>query len=145
MHRPWFVIGNLAIGKTGNSASSIPLVRTRTVSITTRMTFDAAANTDVTVKAYYSPDGKNWDTIVYTSWAVTFSVSGTVQRTVIIDPPEHGYLRIAILNGGQAQALSRISAWYTIQSWPMSGDVGHGATYIDTGEERQVVEKETHG
>lgn len=117
MRTPWFNKGYLGIGKTINSDSSIPLVRARTVSITTRMTFDAAADTDVTVYAYYSPDGNNWDTINFATWAVTFGVSATVQRTVIIDPPEHGYLRIALYNGSQAQTISRISAWYTIQSW----------------------------
>ena len=117
MRTPWFNIGNLAIGGTVNSTSSIPLVRARTFSITLRMTFDAAADTDATVYAYYSPDGNNWDTINFATWAITFGVSATVQRTVIIDPPEHGYLRIAIYNSSQAQAISRISAWYTIQSW----------------------------
>jgi len=117
MRTPWFVKGYLGIGKTINSDSSIPLVRARTVSITTRMTFDANADTDVTVKVYYSPDGNNWDTIVFTSWAIAFTASAVVQRTVVLDVPEHGYLRIALYNSSQAQTLASISAWYTIQSW----------------------------
>ena len=117
MRTPWFVKGYLGVGKTVNSDSSIPLVRARTVSFTTRMTFDANADTDVTVKVYYSPDGNNWDTIVFTSWTITFTASTTVQRTCILDIPEHGYLRIAIYNGSQTQTLSAISVWYTIQSW----------------------------
>jgi len=121
MRKPWFVIGNIPISGTGNSTGSIPLVRARTVSITLRMTWDAAADTDATIHAFYSPDGNNWDTINFATWTITFGVSATAQRTVILDPPEHGYLRIAIANGGQAQALSRVSAWYTIQSWDEVG------------------------
>ena len=117
MRTPWFVNGYLGIGKTINSTGSIPLVRARTVSITIRCYFDANADTDLTVYVYYSPDGNNWDTINYATWAIADTASSWVQRTCIIDAPEHGYLRLAIYNGSQAQTCSSISAWYTIQSW----------------------------
>jgi len=145
MHTPWFVIGNIPLSTSGNSDGSIPLVRARTLSITVRLTFGGQIDADATVELYYSPDGSNWDTIPYTSFIIPFTISTTKQRTAIIDPPEHGYVRVAIKNNSAADALSIVTCWYTIQSWGRTGDVGHGATYIDTGEELQKVEKHPHG
>jgi hypothetical protein len=145
MHTPWFIRGYVPASGTANSEGSIVLVRARTLSITVRVTFDGTVNADTTVNLYYSPDGNNWDTTVYTSFIIPFVISTTKQRTRIIDPPEHGYMSVAVVNGSAAGALSSVICWYTIQSWGRTGDVGHGAVYIDTGEEIQKVERHPHG
>jgi len=97
--------------------STIPLVRARTLSITTRLTFAAQIDADAVVSVYYSPDGNNWDTIALTSWAIAFTVSVTKQVTKVIDVPEHGYIWVKVANGSAAAAITNIVLWYTIQSW----------------------------
>ena len=100
---------------------------------------------DPIIHIYYSPDSTNWDTINYTSFAMTYSAAAWVQRTVTIDVPEHGYIRVMVENVSSSYGLVGVEIWYSIQSWPVSGDVGHGAVYVDTGEERQKVAPETKG
>lgn len=142
MKAPWFKEGSIAASGTLISPGDIALVRARTASVTVRLTFGASIDADTTVNVYYSPDGTNWDSIAYTSFTIAYTVSQTKQRSISLNVPEHGYLKISIVNGSSADTLTNIVAWYTVQSWPMSGDIGKGAIYIDTGEEKQIVEKE---
>jgi len=146
MHKPWCSLQTIPASGTVVSTGSIPLVRARNLSITARVTFGASVDADATVYLYYSPDGNNWDTIEFTNFAITYTASGTIQRTACIDCPEHGYMLVKITNGSSQDTVTSPKLWYTIQSWGKTGDVGRGATYIDSGEERQMVEEETrHG
>jgi len=85
------------------------------------MTFPAASDEDAKVYIFYSPDGNNWDYTAYTSFTVGHVASTTVQRTVLIDTPEHGYLWPKVQNNSQAKTISNIIMWYTIQSWEEIG------------------------
>jgi len=117
MEAPFGHISSLAASGSQVLGGSIPLVRARTLSLTIRETCGASIDADTTVGIYYSPDGNKWDSIVYTSWAITFTASETIQRTVLIDPPEHGYLVVKITNGSSADVLTNIKGWFSIQSW----------------------------
>jgi hypothetical protein len=117
MRTPCGIISLIPASGTVSLPSTIPLVRTRTISITVRLTFGAQIAADATVKLYYSPDGNNWDTEVLTSWGIAYTASATKQITRIIDVPEHGYLWVKITNESSADTISRVNVWYTIQSW----------------------------
>lgn len=121
MRTPFDVCGTIPVSGTHWAEKTIPLVRARTLSITTRVDFPAAAASDAVVSLYYSPDGNNWDTIVYTTWNITVTASATVQRTCIIDCPEHGYIWVKVTNGSSAKTLISVKQWYTIQSWDEVG------------------------
>jgi hypothetical protein len=117
MEAPFGQINSLAASGSQFLGGVIPLVRARTLSLTIRETCGAGIDANTTVGLYYSPDGNKWDSIVYTSWEITYTAGSTIQRTVIIDPPEHGYLQVKITNGSQSDVLTNIKGWYSIQSW----------------------------
>lgn len=142
MKTPWFKEGSIPASGTLRSPGDFALVRARSASVTIRLTFGASIDADTTVNVYYSPDGTNWDSVVFTSFVIAYTVSTTKQRTIALNVPEHGYMIISVVNGSSADTLTNIVAWYSVQSWPTSGDIGKGAVYVDTGEEKQIVEKE---
>jgi len=115
------IIGLLGQGATVTAVGSIPLVRARTLTITARMTFSAGSIADTTMNLYFSPDGNNWDTTPYAFIAIPFTASATIQRTLLVDPPEHGYILIQYVNTDQVGSVANVTTWYTIQSWD---DVG---------------------
>lgn len=117
MRTPFSIIGTIPVSGLGWATGTIPLVRARTLSITTRLTFGGAIDADATVYVFYSPDGNNWDSESLTSWAITFTINATKQITKIIDVPEHGYIWTKVLNGSSADVLTNVKQWYTIQSW----------------------------
>ena len=121
MRSPWCQLGTIPAGGSVWSKGSIPLVRARTVTLTARVTFAALANAAVTMNVYFSPDGNNWDTTPYAVLGIPFTVSATIQRTLLLDPPEHGYLRVELANGDQTRAVTIAMLWYTIQSWDEIG------------------------
>jgi len=118
MQKPLGKIESIAASATGLVPGVIPLVRARTLSITADILFGGSIDADAVVEVYYSPDGRNWDDLVYTSFAVTFTVSVNVQRTVSISVPEHGNIQLKVKNGSSADAIDGVTVWYSIQSWP---------------------------
>jgi len=135
MINPWFIKSIIKASGSASSGGQIPLVKARTLSITVRMTFGSSIDADATVYLYYSPDGKHLDTIAYTSFDVTYSAGNTVQRTVVIDPPEHGYMSLKIVNNSSADSITDVKVWYSIQSYRDRIELVRGAITKDTGEE----------
>lgn len=121
MRTPWCNLGSIPPSSSVWSTGTIPLVRARTVTFTGRVTFAAAADADVIMNIYFSPDGNNWDTTPYAVLAIPFTVSATIQRTAIVDPPEHGYLRVELANEDATRTVTIAHLWYTIQSWDEIG------------------------
>jgi outer membrane usher protein FimD/PapC len=117
MENPFCHIESLAVSGSQES-SSITLNRTRSLSITVEATFGGSIDADLEIDVLYSPDGNRWDTIEYTSWAIPFTVSTTQRRTVLIEVPEHGHIKLNITNGSSADTVTDINIWKTIQSWP---------------------------
>jgi hypothetical protein len=140
MRSPLSVITLIPISGTGRAEQTIQLVRARTLSITVRLTFDAASDTDAVVNLYYSPDGNNWDTINFATFTITHTASTTKQRTAIIDPPEHGYIWVTVYNASQAKTFTNVKIWFTIQSWPEVGaEIDDKVTKRE--QERQIIEE----
>ena len=138
MRTPWCNLGTIPANSSVWSTGSIPLVRARTVTFTARVLFDASATADVTMNVYFSPDGNNWDSVVYATIAITVSAGNTVQRTLLVDPPEHGYLRVELANGDQTYTATIARLWYTVQSWD---DIGADQFAIAL---RKALEKEKY-
>jgi len=117
MRTPWSIIGLLGQGATVYAKGSIPLVRARTLTITVQADFSAGSIADTTMNLLFSPDGNNLDTVAYATIAIPFTASATVQRTLLCDPPEHGYMFVQFVNTDAVGSVARIKVWYTIQSW----------------------------
>jgi len=100
-----------------NIIGNLTLVMPRTITITARVKYNAAASQGLKVKLFFSPDGENYDTVAYTSFDVNFSAGAAVQETKIIDAPETGYLRISVQNLDTGQSATGIKVWTTIQEW----------------------------
>jgi len=130
MQKPLGRIETIAASGTEQIPGVIPLVRARTLSITTRLTFGQGIDADAVVYVYYSPDGNKWDTLNLTSWGITFTTSTTKQITKIIDVPEHGHIIIKVTNGSDADTLADVIGWYSIQSWAETDAQSRGL--IDT-------------
>lgn len=135
MREPWFIDANVAASCSANSDGAITLVKARTLSITTQVTFGGSIDADAIVYLYYSPDGRNWDTYAFTSWAITFDTSATEQITKIVNVPEHGYIQARITNGSSADVLTDVNMWYSIQSWEKGTGADRGSVRKDTGED----------
>jgi len=118
MKTPLGILSNIAASGSTFISGVIPLVRARTLSITTRLTCGGSIDADPQMDLFYSPDGQNWDTVAYTTWTMTFTASGTIQKTAIIDPPEHGAFRVKVTNKSAADVLTDVNVWYSIQAWP---------------------------
>ena len=117
MQKPLGRIESIAASGTEQVPGVIPLVRARTLSVTTRLTFGQSIDADAVVKLYYSPDGNRWDTYCLTSWGITFDTSETEQITKVLDVPEHGHIQIKVTNGSDQDTVTDIIVWYSIQSW----------------------------
>lgn len=118
MQKPMGRIETIAASGTAVVPGIIPLVRARTLTITARILFGGSIDANATVKVYYSPDGNRWDTLTYATQSVTYTVSVWVQKTFIVDPPEHGHISVSITNGSSADAIDGVEVFYSIQSWP---------------------------
>lgn len=95
----------------------IDLRNVRSLSITVRVTYHASATKGITVKFYFSPDGKHWDTVPYSQYQPDFTAGETVQETVKIEVPEWGYLQVEVKNEDGSYPASDIYIWRTIKTW----------------------------
>ena len=108
---------NLAAATEIRMAGDLPLVRGRTISATLRATFGAGAPANINLNAYYSPDGRSWDTVPAATFPLV-AVAGTMQqRTEVLGLPEWGYFYLAAENLDQAIAATNVEIWYSIQSF----------------------------
>lgn len=138
MRTPWSIIGLLGQGATEYANGSIPLVRARTLTITVRCDFSGGSIADTTMNLLYSPDGSNLDTVPYATIAIPFTAGATVQRTLLCDPPEHGYMMVQFVNTDAVGSVARLKVWYTIQSWD---DIGADLNAIAL---RKALDKEKY-
>jgi len=92
----------------------ITLYRMQTFAVAVRATYDAAATAGVRLKFYFSPDGKNYDTVAYAYFDIDLTAGSTVQETKLVDAPEKGNLRVAIENIDAVKAATVVTAWVSI-------------------------------
>jgi len=89
----------------------------RTLTITCRVTYDGSATNPVRVNLYFSPNGKQWDTVPYTYFEPDLSAGETVQETAIIDMPEGGYMMFEVENRDSSVSATNIKVWIDFVRW----------------------------
>lgn len=118
MRKTFHVGGTIAASGSSPSAGTINLVRTRTLSVTASAKFHGSATGDVRVDLFYSPNGNDWDTMAYATFDLTVSQGNRVQKTAVIDPPEHGYMSVTLTNEDATYAVADHKIWYSVQVYP---------------------------
>uniref|UniRef100_A0A6H1ZYL7 Uncharacterized protein n=1 Tax=viral metagenome TaxID=1070528 RepID=A0A6H1ZYL7_9ZZZZ len=116
-------------------SKNVSLRYARTISVTARVKFHAAATGKATIEVYYSPDGTNFDTSIYGSFDIAVSAGNEKQASAVVTLPEHGVIKFAIYNTDAAQVLTWGKLWYTISNYPESIGLSHGDIAKDMGEE----------
>lgn len=119
MKKPAFYDASIAAAGT-TQAGVVRLIKTRTLSVTTRTTYNASATGALRVYLYYSPDGEHFDTVPYTYFDVTITAGATVQETKSVDMPEHGYIAFKLYNQDATYTTTENRLWYSIQKYPNS-------------------------
>lgn len=102
---------------TVRSAGNLDCRTVRTATITCSVDFADAGDTDFLVSLYFSPDGVHYDTISYAPFELAVDAGETVQRTMLINMPEHGYMEVKVTNQDDANAVSNVMVWPTIVKW----------------------------
>jgi len=92
----------------------ITLVRLETLTVTLRLTYNAASAVATRLNLYFSPDADNYDTVPFAYFDVDLTAGAICQKTKVVDAPEAGYLRFAVQNRDVAQAVTNISAWSSL-------------------------------
>lgn len=92
----------------------ITLVRLETLGVTVRVTYNASATSGVRLKLYFSPDGKNYDTVAYAYFDIDLTAGSTVQETKLVDAPERGHLRVALEDLDATYAATGITVWSSL-------------------------------
>lgn len=82
--------------------------------LTGRVTYNASATGAVTLNAYYSPDGQNFDTIVLDSKALTITAGSAVQASKLLTVPDSGWLKITASNADAEYAATSLVIWATV-------------------------------
>jgi hypothetical protein len=78
---------------------------------TIRGTTNGSASNGLTLNFYYSPDGKNFDTVAFSSIALDVSAGNATQESAIIDVPDTGHIRLVVSNGSSSYAATDIWVW----------------------------------
>lgn len=84
------------------------------LALTGRVTYNGSSVVGVTVRVYYSPDGRNFDTVPYTSFVIDLTAGSTIQETHLLDVPKKGYFTYKVYNGEQSETATNVELWATI-------------------------------
>lgn len=114
MKNPIGSIDSLALS-TQKTIGNLKLYRVETFTVTTRVTYNGAATAGLRLNMYFSPDGKNYDTIPYAYYDIDFTAGGTIQETKIVDAPEQGNLTMKVENLDAAQTATKIKVWTNLE------------------------------
>lgn len=109
-------VASIATLKT-KSAGPIILKKARTLTVTTRVKYESGADVSLVTRLYYVTEKGTHDTVPYTSISITVTADATVQRTLLVDPPENGGMMIKVYNGDNI-ATGRVRVSYSLQRWP---------------------------
>ena len=128
MKNPIINVGSLGSGVEIKSGA-IQLVNTRSFSATAGLKFPSSGGATATLRAYYSPDGTNYDTIEFLTGSgvdLTLSAGKYAQISAFIDVPPHGWIKLGLKGGASTTDATDGKVWYVIDSHPRSGKVTHG-------------------
>lgn len=98
-------------------SKSITLNKARSVSCTVRTTYAAGAANPASVHIFYSATGSDWDTVPLLEFMVDLTASATIQKTGVIDVPEHGYIMFEVENLDAGEAITNTSLWWKVGNW----------------------------
>lgn len=114
MKNPIGSIDSLALS-TEKAIGNLKLYPVKTFTVTTRVIYNGAATLAVRLNMYFSPDGKNYDTIPYAYYDIDFTAGGTVQESKIVDAPEQGNMGFSVENLDAGQAATSIKVWTNLE------------------------------
>ena len=92
----------------------IHLENLEVVTVTAEVAYEAGADVSVLVRLKFCPDGGIFDTIPYTSFYLTYSAGATVKRSVPVDVPPQGMMKVELYNGDNIDT-GRARVWWTGQ------------------------------
>ena len=127
MKNPILNIGSVGASK-NYKTGAIQLVNARGFSATASLKYPSSGGASATLKAYYSPDGENYDTLDYIDGVgvITLTADARVQITVFIDVPPHGWLKLELSSGASTTDATDGKIWYSIDSYKDTGKVEAG-------------------
>jgi len=110
-------IGALGIlaAATERILGDVKLYRMETFSVTTKVTYHAAATAGIRLKLYFSPDGNNYDTVPYAYYDIDLTAGALVQETKLVDSPEREHLRIAVENKDTVRSVIGVFVWSLLE------------------------------
>ncbi len=107
-------IDSLALS-TEQIIGNLKLYRVETFTVTTRVTYNGAATAGLRLNMYFSPDGKNYDTVPYAYYDINLTAGGTIQETKIVDAPEQGSMMFKVQNLDGTYAATIIKVWTNLE------------------------------
>lgn len=110
---PRLVINESSIGAGGSVSKDLEprsLINVDELAVTIRVTYPVGMTAGVTVNLYSTPDGANWDTDVYTTFAPSFAANSTKQKTFLVEVCVKN-LRIEVVNGDVANVTGAVKVW----------------------------------
>lgn len=110
------VISSLA-ASTEKDVGNVELEGGRTVAITCRVTYNAAATSGVTCKLYFVSEKTGQDTVPFASFVPTLTAGAIVQRTVLVDAPEGSNFVVKVKNDDGTFAATEIQVGSSIMRW----------------------------
>lgn len=112
-------LGGLAILAASGTAElgTLEIKNVRTFVITLRGTYNASGTLPLRLNLYYSPDGKNWDTIPFAFFDLDLTAGSACQETHLIDCPENGMISVKVQNTDTVYTETNISVWSSLARW----------------------------
>lgn len=106
-------VGSIAAAGTKTSEDII-LKNLEMIVVTVEVVYEAGADVSVQARLKYLPKSGTFDTIAYTSFYITYTADATVKRSIPVDVPPLGFMKVELYNG-DGQATGRARVWWTGQ------------------------------
>ena len=79
------------------------------VAITARCSYGSSSTQELRISIFYSPDGKNYDTIPFTFFDIDFKANAVQQKTQLIEILPAGIFTIKVKNMDSGKNVTNIS------------------------------------
>ena len=109
------ILDKVSIASLGTEESKhISLEGLEMIVITAEVDYESGADVSLHVRLRYLPKSGIFDTIAYTSFYLSYWAEHTVKRSVPIDVPPMGFMKVELYNGDDI-ATGRARVWWTGQ------------------------------
>ena len=95
-------------------SQQISLINMEMLVLTAQVYYETGADVSTHVRVRYLPKSGIFDTIAYTSFYLSYWAEHDVKRSVPIDVPPLGFLKVELYNGDNIDT-GRARVWYTAQ------------------------------